>query len=182
MPGFRDADIYPLGRPDLARARRLAHVGIRQAVMWTCQSPSCLRLAESVKQTLRAIGIGVRIKEIPASAIFEREFTPGARYDIAWFGWEADYADPSTFIGGPASAFPSSLLGTRGRRIARESISGPARLRAFGRLDIDLARRAAPAIAFADLTAQDFFSARIGCQTYQPIYGMDLAALCTRRP
>jgi hypothetical protein len=27
---------------------------------------------------------------------------------------------------------------------------------------------------------RDFFSARIGCQISQPIYGIDLAALCLR--
>jgi hypothetical protein len=30
------------------------------------------------------------------------------------------------------------------------------------------------------ITAHDFFSTRIGGQTYQPLYGMDLAALCRR--
>jgi hypothetical protein len=55
-------------------------------------------------------------------------------------------------------------------------------MRAYGQLDIDLATRAAPVVAFGDLTARDFFSTHIGCQTYQPIYGMDLAALCRRDP
>ena len=27
---------------------------------------------------------------------------------------------------------------------------------------------------------QDFFSARVGCQVYQPIYGIDLGSLCLR--
>ena len=48
-------------------------------------------------------------------------------------------------------------------------------------IDIDLATRVAPVVAFADVTARDFFSARIGCHTYQPFYGMDLGALCIRR-
>jgi hypothetical protein len=30
-------------------------------------------------------------------------------------------------------------------------------------------------------TVHDFFSARMGCQIYNPVYGMDLAALCIRR-
>ena len=34
----------------------------------------------------------------------------------------------------------------------------------------------------AALFARDLFSARMGCQIYQPQYGMDLAALCVRRP
>jgi hypothetical protein len=33
----------------------------------------------------------------------------------------------------------------------------------------------------ANLTGDDFFSSRIGCQVFQPIYGMDLGALCRRR-
>jgi hypothetical protein len=28
--------------------------------------------------------------------------------------------------------------------------------------------------------SRDFFSARSGCQVYQPVYGIDLAALCLR--
>ena len=38
-----------------------------------------------------------------------------------------------------------------------------------------------PWINFANVISQDFFSARIGCQLYQPIVGMDLGALCIRR-
>jgi hypothetical protein len=35
-------------------------------------------------------------------------------------------------------------------------------------------------VAFANLTGEDFFSARVGCQVFQPIYGVDLGALCQR--
>jgi hypothetical protein len=38
-----------------------------------------------------------------------------------------------------------------------------------------------PAAAIAWNASRDFFSARIGCQGYQPVYGMDIAALCLRR-
>jgi hypothetical protein len=37
-----------------------------------------------------------------------------------------------------------------------------------------------PQINFANVIQQDFFSARIGCQLYQPMVGMDLGALCIR--
>ena len=30
------------------------------------------------------------------------------------------------------------------------------------------------------MLSHDFFSARMGCQVYQPVYGIDLAALCIR--
>ena len=37
-----------------------------------------------------------------------------------------------------------------------------------------------PAIYFGNGLAQDLFSARTGCQLYQPLEGMDLGALCIR--
>ena len=50
-----------------------------------------------------------------------------------------------------------------------------------GALDTDLARNAAPWVAISNPENVDYFSARVGCQTYQPVTGMDLAALCIRR-
>ena len=67
----------------------------------------------------------------------------------------------------------------RRRLTAAARLTGPERYLTYGRLDLDLARDAAPFAAFDNLTAHDFFSARIGCQTFG-IYGMDLAALCIR--
>lgn len=52
---------------------------------------------------------------------------------------------------------------------------------AYGKLAVDLARNAAPLVAWGDAAAPEFFSARIGCQTYG-FYGLDLAALCVRHP
>ena len=66
----------------------------------------------------------------------------------------------------------------RSPRTAR--LSGPQRYLTYGALDLDLARNAAPLLAFGNPSSHDFFSARIGCQTFG-IYGMDLAALCLRR-
>jgi Protein of unknown function (DUF3040) len=37
---------------------------------------------------------------------------------------------------------------------------------------------AAPLVAFGNETWRDFFSARVGCQLYRPVLGMDLGALC----
>jgi hypothetical protein len=59
-------------------------------------------------------------------------------------------------------------------------LSGPERYLTYGKLDLDIARNAAPLAAFGNLPSNDFFSARIGCQTFG-VYGMDLAALCLKR-
>jgi hypothetical protein len=41
--------------------------------------------------------------------------------------------------------------------------------------------RGAPRVAYGIETSHDFFSARTGCQVYQPVYGIDLGALCLKR-
>ena len=186
IPGFRDANIYPLGGPDVARARQLARGRSGRAVMVTCTLAPCLNAAETVKANLSAIGITVDIKRFPFPEIYKRE-APDQPWDIAWSGWGADYADPSQFINPNTPGFaidsPGRDAARYRHRIAETArLTGTQRLRAYGRLDVDLASRAAPVIAFAVATARDFFSARTGCQTYQPIYGIDLAALCLRRP
>ena len=57
--------------------------------------------------------------------------------------------------------------------------AGAARAAAFAKLDAGLTK-AAPIVTFAYPGQRDFFSSRIGCQTFQPAYGMDLGALCVR--
>lgn len=71
----------------------------------------------------------------------------------------------------PGKALGDGLLVTEGHGYALRVVPG--------QLDVDLARDAAPLVAFDNLTEHDFYSARIGCQTFG-IYGMDLAALCLR--
>jgi hypothetical protein len=60
-------------------------------------------------------------------------------------------------------------------------LSGDARIRAYAKLDRELAAQAAPAAPFATGSTSHFLSARMGCQVLHPIYGLDLAALCVRR-
>ena len=56
---------------------------------------------------------------------------------------------------------------------------GTARLRAYRRLDLVLARDLAPTIPFATLNLRTFVSRRVGCKIFRP--ELDLAAVCLRR-
>jgi hypothetical protein len=62
---------------------------------------------------------------------------------------------------------------------AAAKLSGPQRYLAFGQLDLDVSRDNAPLIAYGNQYSADFFSPRMGCQTFGP-YGIDLAALCLK--
>jgi YVTN family beta-propeller protein len=187
LPGFEDAAIYPLGGPDLATARRLAGSRPRAAVLYTCSLPGCSRHAEILRSNLRAIGIELDVRQFPLGEMFARIRKPGELWDLTYWNWFVDYPDPSNFIndqfavGGfgelPGLAHDADL---ERRMEAASRLTGEARLRAYARLDRDLAEQEMPAAAFASGTVSHFLSARMGCQVLHPIYGLDLAALCVR--
>jgi ABC-type oligopeptide transport system substrate-binding subunit len=192
VPGFRDARIYPLGGPRLARAKRLAGPGRRHATLITCNVAACMQWARIVRANLAKIRIDVDIEELSFAQMFKRERHADANWDIGFLGWIADYLDPSQFLNPllrtatrpseEVSTYPHFDDPVYNRRLdAAARLSGTARYDAYARLDADLAGKAAPMIAFGTPLNRDLFSARIGCQIYQPIYGMDLAALCIKR-
>jgi YVTN family beta-propeller protein len=188
MPGFRDARIYP-DRPDRGQARRLMRGRRATAVFYSCTF--CFLVTNVVARNLAAIGIDVRVKDFAVAELERRIGTRGEPFDLAITARSADYGDPSTLL---EPLFDGRTIRARGnanrsylddpginRRLdAATRLSGPARYLAFAKLDEHLARDVAPLVAVANATRQDFFSSRMGCQIYQPIYGIDLAALCVR--
>jgi ABC-type oligopeptide transport system substrate-binding subunit len=149
--------------------------------MYTCDLVTCRQLAEVVKKNLNAIGIDVQVEELPIPALLARLYRQDEPFDIAVFGHTGDVPDPAAFLG-EMLALPALDLGAFDRSAAvADRLTGDERQVAFGRLANDLARDAAPLVAFANPVRQDFFSRRIGCQIFNPLYGVDLAALCIRR-
>jgi peptide/nickel transport system substrate-binding protein len=186
MLGYRDARIYPLARPDLRRARELArgHTRSGHAVLYTVDSPEQLEFAQSVSANLAQIGLVVEIKPIPHLAYFGRLGANGP-YDIGFQPWLPDYGDP---VGVLNSLFDSRYIGTTnwGRfrsstfdRLLRQAAkrAGRARYRAYGDLDVRLARDAAPSVAVDYLNDATLVSARVGC-VRRPF---DLSAICLQR-
>jgi peptide/nickel transport system substrate-binding protein len=187
MRGYRAAHVYPTHQ-DLAKARQLvqsAHARGRVAVLYSGQIPWQLQLAQIVKNNLGAIGIRLDVKTFPVTNSFQRLTRPGEPFDLAIAGWLVDYPDPSQMLNwlldGRAGIPPFNDPAYQRRLAATARLSGPQRDLAYGALDLDLARNAAPLAAFSNPSSNDFLSARIGCQTHGE-YGMDLAALCVRGP
>ena len=186
IPGFEDAAIYPLDGPDLAAARRLAGDGRHHAVLYTCKRPGCTRNAQILQSNLEAIGIDLEVRRFANTENYFRTISarPPA-WDIAFFGWILDYSDPFDFINslyGPDAIAEASNFRDPGiwrRMAAAARLTGEERLRAYARLDRDLAR-AAPAAPYASSIKTHFLSARMGCEVSHPLYGLDLAALCVR--
>ena len=184
VPGFRDEHIYPL-RPDVAAARRLAGPGRHTAVLYCYLGGGGPRAAQIIARNLAAIGIDVQVECFPGNQFWARMLTPGAPWDLAVDGWGGDPGNPGDYLDGYASGGLFNALHLHDPRV--ESLlasaarkSGLARAFAYARVDHALVRDAAPAIAFANESTHDFFSARIGCQLYWPAAGLDLGALCIR--
>jgi peptide/nickel transport system substrate-binding protein len=188
IPGSRPIDIYPLGGPDLAKARQLAAGVHAHATLYIpTGSPQIIDDARILQSDLAAIGITVDTVALPGNVLYARLAKPGEPWDLAWANWYGDFADPFTMINelfDPAFAalnlshFDNPALIARMRQAA--TLSGNRRLQAYARLDQDLTRDDPPVAAWGNGTLREFFSARVGCQTDQPIYGIDLGSLCLR--
>jgi peptide/nickel transport system substrate-binding protein len=189
IPGFKDADIYPLERPDLRRARKLAGRNRRggKATLYTPDIPRPLAVAQLVKRQLAEIGLDVDVKPIPASAFYPRLVAPDEPWDLAFGAWGAAFIDPYTYInelfatpvsrgGGNVGHFNSPTYRRLMRQAAR--IRGPRRYRVYGELDVRLARDAAPSAAISFLNEPTLVSKRVGCIVLRPV--LDLTAACLR--
>jgi peptide/nickel transport system substrate-binding protein len=145
-----------------------------------------------VQSNLAKLGIDVDIKPLSVTQHFDRVRDPHANWDLATFGWTPDFPDPSNVLNPLLRGTSAHNTVTANfahfdepaynRRLdAAARLTGPARYTTYAKLDTDLISKAAPMAAVGVWLDRALFSARIGCQIYQPIYGIDLAALCIQR-
>ncbi len=186
-PGFRDARIYPLRGPDLARARALArgHLRSGKAVVYISDDRPLAAQAQILQRNLAAIGLDVEIKQSPTSAHFAKLFRRGEPWDIGSAGWYPEYPDPSQYLnvlfGSGSSANPGFRSPTFDRLLARAAgLRGSARYRAYATLDARLAREAAPYLAVSYSNNPTLVSSRVDrrCVVLRP--ELDLAAACLK--
>jgi ABC-type transport system substrate-binding protein len=189
VPGYRNTRVYPLDGPDLRTARKLAkgHTRGGKAVLYTSTFTPDVARGQILKRNLKAIGLDLEIKQFPNPVRFEKLATPGEPFDLArvrWFfnpdpGYLKDLFDGRT-IGQPSfinySYFDSPKYNRLLDRASR--LTGEERYRAYGELDLQLSRDAAPATPFAVFNASAFVSKRTGCVVMNP--GIDLTAVCLK--
>ncbi len=191
LPGYDDAKIYPLREPNLAKARQLArgHLRTGKAVLYVNDLPLTLGIGQTLKQQLSAIGLEVDVRGIPGPALATRLSTPGEPFDMTFLVTpNVDYYDPYAFLN---LLFESRFIGRtnwsnlrspkydRLLRLASH-LRGAARLRAYGRLDVQLARNVAPIAATSYITEPTLVSKRVGCILLRP--ALDLTTACLKEP
>jgi ABC-type oligopeptide transport system substrate-binding subunit len=153
--------------------------------------PLCAAGLRVLRADLARLGIGLRVRQVPDP--FQTALTHARGWDISFDdNWVFDYPDPADFLG---LAFDGRTLGTPGsqdvtrldvpavnRALDRaRALRGSARTAAYTRLAQALERREAPIAVYGTLAIPAVVSARVGCAVEQPVYGLDLAALCRRQ-
>jgi peptide/nickel transport system substrate-binding protein len=187
MPAFDDAHMYPLRRPKLATARRLASGHLRGgvAVLYVRDDPNYRSMAQILDKGLSTIGLRVQVKVWPRGVYYQKLYRRGEPWDIGQFAWLPDWIDPYAYLNllfhsesSSNPAFGSAKFDRRLDRAAR--LRGAARYRAYGALDVQLAR-AAPAVAAFYANVATFVSRRVDprCVVRRPY--LDLAAVCLKR-
>ena len=189
FPGYQERHVYPLDGPDLAKARALARGHLRdgKATFLACGTQDCAERAIAVGDALGKIGLHVRISTSPGQ--FTLAGVRGTKFDIADVITRPDYGDPYGLVdklldgrvirsvGNTNLSYYASPQISRAIDAAQH-LTGVARERAYGKLGLEVAARDAPLAAYAVLNARVFVSRRVGCITYQPVYGLDVAGVC----
>jgi len=194
MAGFRDANLYPLKHPDVATANKWeAKSGVKSGtslVYYTCNAGTCPLRAQIVQFDLKQLQTPLNLDIHPFSrgVQFQKEGNRGEPFDIADEGWLADYADPYDFVNVLLSG--DTIHDTNNNNFAyfnsakfnklmsqAQQLTGNARYKAYGNLDINIMKNAAPWAPRSNGTNRLVLSSHVGNFTYNNIYGVDYAAI-----
>jgi ABC-type transport system substrate-binding protein len=192
MPGWVDHRLYPLTRPDVARARRLAAGNLRggRAILWISPARTALARAAIIVRNLAEIGLEVQVRTLSNDVINATASVPGANYDMDFGTFPLDYPDPANVVirllGGENARKPAGnanyayfdVPAYNRRMAAADRLTGEARARAFSALDRDLMRSEAPWAPLYEGSFSLFVSARVGCVDRIPFYRLDWPAVC----
>ena len=192
IPGYRDANIYPVGRPDIAKAKALLGGTSGKVVMYTTNDQLGINTGQLLQANLKAIGLDVEVKPYTFAVLIDKAGTRGDPFDIVSIGWFADYPDPYDFINilldgrnivaknnVILSYFDSPAYERKMDSAAR--LTGDARYRAYGNLDIDITRNQSPLVITNNQNVREFISSKVGCANYSFAWGgLNIAMLCPK--
>jgi ABC-type transport system substrate-binding protein len=159
LPGFPGAIVkralqpYSL-RPNLEKARALAAGNYRDGnvVVWTRTKGGLVpgARAEILRRDLTLLGLNVIMRQSP--------FEPLHWDVLAASGWCFESPDPYEFLTAPTMPYSSDY---DAKIRAANRLSGAARLRAFGKLDLQITTNLAPVAVMHTYNSRQFFSDRV---------------------
>jgi ABC-type oligopeptide transport system substrate-binding subunit len=179
MGGFRDAKVYPLQGPDVAKAKRLAGGTCGKVSLWSTTDTIGQNQAQAVKYDLGQIGCDVNVRLFQGFQIFTAAGKKGAGFDAMIAGWQQDYPDPYDFIdvllngNNIQESNNNNFAYLNDRKLnakmaAANKLVGDARYTRYGNLDIEITRNHAPWAAIDNRNQREFVSKRTGGYLFQP--------------
>lgn len=181
LPGFQAANLYPITGANPTKAKQLWPNGGKINFLHTTTAAS-VAYAQIAKYNLEQAGFDVTLRPQPFGVAIATMGNKGTEMDIFAIGWIADYFDPFDFINvlldgttiqdannSNYAYFNSAKYNQLMKAAAK--LTGQARFTAYGKLDIDLMKNAAPWAPIFNFTSRDFISAKTGNFIFHPVYG-----------
>jgi peptide/nickel transport system substrate-binding protein len=188
--GFWGAKLYPEKGADPTTAKKLlGSQACGNVNLWGGTSPTNIAQEGIVSYNLKQMGCNVTLKQFAGFAIYVAAGNQGADFDIMFAGWNADYPDAYDFFhilldGRTIHAANNNNLAyindaTLNKGIdAADALTGDARAKAFGKLDIYTMSKLAPWISIDNRAQRDFVGPNTAGYIFQPAYAaMDLGTL-----
>jgi peptide/nickel transport system substrate-binding protein len=179
IPGWRKEQPYPLKKPNLTKARRLATGHFRDGritVYYRSSGTINPAQAQIVRQDLINLGFrpeDITMKGFSGGNIYTAMGLRGNDADIGVsMGWCSDYPDPAQSFGGALYYSQMNSPKWNARIAAAEELGGQKRYEAFGQLDLDIMRQFAPVAVERLYNNRYFFSDNVNPKSlvYQGIY------------
>jgi peptide/nickel transport system substrate-binding protein len=179
MGGFRDEKIYPIAGSNYTKAKQLAGNNCGKVNVWSTTSTTGQALAQVFKYNLSQMGCDVNVKLFQGFQLYTAAGQKGADFDAALAGWNQDYPDPYDFLdvllngnnihdqNNNNLAYFSNAAMNR-KLDAANKLSGDARYKAYGNLDVEISAKHAPWASYDNRNSREFVSKRMGGYLFQP--------------
>jgi peptide/nickel transport system substrate-binding protein len=157
------------GAPNVRKARRLAAGHLRAGIVnlgYRSLAPGGLAQARDVRGALVKLGVKaerIKLKAFSGANIYDAMGRRNTDLDLGvGTGWCSEYPEPLGLLSVGFSSL-GAAAGTKfhARLDAAEGLKGAARLRAFGRLDLDLMNTLAPVAVTRTYNSRFYFSRRV---------------------
>jgi ABC-type transport system substrate-binding protein len=172
--------LYPLGRPDLVRAREWLERAGRpppRLTLYTWNIPFGVATAQVFAASLKPLGIEVDFRYFgDFGTLVEQLHARRKQWDVLWLPMQAAHTDP-------AGVLLPLLRGTRYEAAINAANGVPgaaARAKAWADLEANLMLNDPPVAAYADATSLSFVSRNFGCWIAPGPAALDLGAVCRK--
>jgi ABC-type oligopeptide transport system substrate-binding subunit len=182
--GVYNQHLYPIAGADPSKAKSVSGGKCGSVNLWYATGPVGTPQAGILKYNLQQMGCNVTTRSFQGYAIYTAAGVKGNDMDAMFAGWYQDYADGYDFFhilldGRTIQASNNNNLAyfnnaTVNKRIdAANALTGPARAKAWGKLDIYTMSHFAPWAPIDNRSIRDYIGPRVAGYLFMPAWGAE---------